>query len=496
MIRLPAIGAAAFAVATLALPTFALSHKQPSLLTHLDTRTQLQDVNLAEVVSTAQAAAGDGSDGLPTTWCGNETAGDNAPVTPVARAQFKVVYAYAADRPDRFAGWKDALQANVAIAQRFLSAQDGGTKGVRFDMGTGCGPQYVDIQVVQLPGARAAYADNFSAIASAVQSALGAAGGPRNVVVLADGLSGSAQEYGLGETVMGPSGERQGSANIHNRGGLTSILFSRDGASAPGGARWGWWPEGFLHELTHNLGAVQWGAPHSTQPLGGSSPQYGHCWQGADVMCYVEDAAAAHPMQQDCAGLPGAIPQNYDCGRDDYFNPAPAAGSYLASHWNTYDSAFLAGCGEVAPACGGGSLWVPEPPAATTAPSVAGSARRGSTLTARVGVWTNSPTGYGYQWQRLIASGWEDIDGATAPTYVATTRDLGRRLRVAVIASNQDGSASAASGTTAAIGASGVNRAASSSSKGSKRKSSAKASTSKKKGKKSSSKKKKAKKRK
>ena len=78
--------------------------------------------------------------------------------------------------------------------------------------------------------------------------------------------------------------------------------------------------------MTHNLGAVQWGAPHSTEPRGGSAPQYGHCWQGADVMCYVEDAGAAHAMQMDCAGLPGAIPQNYDCGRDDYFNPAPAPG--------------------------------------------------------------------------------------------------------------------------------------------------------------------------
>ena len=141
-----------------------------------------------------------------------------------------------------------------------------------------------------------------------MQRALGAAGGPRNAIVIADGLSGSSQEYGLGETVMGATGERQGAANIHNRGGLTSILFSRDGAAAPGAARWGWWPEGFLHEMTHNLGAVQWGAPHSTQPLGGSSPQYGHCWQGADVMCYVEDAGAAHPMQQDCAGLPGRDP--------------------------------------------------------------------------------------------------------------------------------------------------------------------------------------------
>src|SRR3954471_3332219 len=231
MIRRPAIGAALFALLMLALPTFAVSHKDPNRLTHRDTRTQLGDVNLADVVSTAQAAAGDGSDGLPTTWCGSETGGDNAPVTPVAKAQFKVVYAYAADRPDRFAGWNDAMQANVAIIQRFLSAQDGGTKALRFDMGTSCGAQYVDIQTVQLPGPRSAYADNFGAISSAVERALGAAKAPRDAIVIADGLSGSTQEYGLGETVMGASGEVAGASNVHNRGGLTAVLFSRDGAA-------------------------------------------------------------------------------------------------------------------------------------------------------------------------------------------------------------------------------------------------------------------------
>src|SRR4051812_34384153 len=236
MIRLPAIGAAAFALATLALPTFALTHTQPERLTHLDTRGQLQEVNLAEVVSTAQAQA-DGADGLPTTWCGQETTGDND--GDPAKAYFKVVYAYAADRPNRFAGWKDALQANAAVVERFLSAQDGGTKAIRFDMGTNCGPQYVDIQVVPLPGPRSSYADNFGAISGAVDRALGAAAGPRDAIVLADGLSGGSQEYGLGETVMGASGEVHGASNVHNRGGLTSVLFSRDGAAAPGAAKWG-----------------------------------------------------------------------------------------------------------------------------------------------------------------------------------------------------------------------------------------------------------------
>ena len=467
MIRLPsALRAAAFGLAVLAVPTFAFPKHDPNVLTHRDTRGEMQQVNLAEVVSTAQEQTGDGPDGLPTTWCGDETgANGTANATPAAKAQFKVVYAYAADRPDRFAGWKDAIQANVAVIERFLSAEDGGTKALRFDMGTRCGPQYVDIQTVALPGPRSSFADNFSAVSNAVKSALGTTSTPRNAIVIADSLSGSTQEYGLGETIMGSTGEVPGAPNLHNRGGLTSVLWTRDGAAAPGAAKWGWWPEGMLHEMTHNLGAVQWGAPHSTEPRGQSLPQYGHCWQGADVMCYTEDGGAAHPMQQDCAGLPGAIPENYDCGHDDYFNPAPPAGSYLATHWNTYDSAFLAPCGEVAPACGGGTLWVPTPPAATSGPSVTGNAHRGFTLTVLPGAWSNAPTGFTYQWQRLAGDGWENIDDATAATYVPTTDDLGRRLRVSVVATNEDGTSSAASGPTAPVGAAGLSRAASSSHK-------------------------------
>ena len=31
----------------------------------------------------------------------------------------------------------------------------------------------------------------------------------------------------------------------------------------------------------------------------------------------------------------------WDCNLDDYYNPNPAPGSYLATHWNTRDSYFL-----------------------------------------------------------------------------------------------------------------------------------------------------------
>jgi hypothetical protein len=478
--RLPMLGAALFSLAALALPTFGMPHKHDAfLLTHRDTRGQMQDVDLADEVQAVEAAQGDTS--LPTSWCGDEATANNTAnaATPSNKAQFKVVYAFAADRPDRFSGWSSALQANVAVVERFLSAQDGGTKALRFDMGTSCGPQYVDIQSVALPGPRSGYMDNFGAISSAVARQLGTAGGPRDTIILADGLSGGSQEYGLGETVEGSSGEVAGSANVHNRGGFTSILFSRDGAAAPGAAKWGWWPEGFLHEMTHNLGAVQWGAPHSTEPAGQQNPAYGHCWEGADVMCYVEDAGASHGMVQDCQALPGAIPESYDCGRDDYFNPSPAPGSYLATHWNTYDSAFLAPCGEIPQACGGGSLWVPTPPAATVGPAVLGTARRGQALVVQNGTWSNAPSSYGYQWQRLV-DGWENIDGATARSYLPTSEDLGRRLRAMVIATNDDGSASAGTTPTAPIGGNGVGRAGSATSKKAAKKHRAKTTKSKK----------------
>jgi hypothetical protein len=178
-------------------------------------------------------------------------------------------------------------------------------------------------------------------------------------------------------------------------------------------------------------------------------------------MCYVEDSGAAHPMQMDCGALPGAIPESYDCGHDDYFNPAPAPGSYLATHWNTYDSVFLAPCGEIAPACGGGQLWVPTPPVDTGAPTVTGAVHRGIAVVAQPGAWSNAPSGYAYTWQHQARGRWTGIAGATGQRYIPTADDVGLRLRVVVVASNEDGSASAASAPTLPVGATGVSRAAS-----------------------------------
>ncbi|WP_028068068.1 hypothetical protein [Solirubrobacter soli] len=452
------VRAGLFGLSVLVATSLSATSRPAAVSIHRDTRAELADINLAVAVATAQEQAG-GADGLPVAWCGEPRGDDDVAHAATAGARIKVVYAFAADRPNRFAEWADALQADVAITQRFLSAQTGGRKALRFDMGTSCGPTFADIQTVALPGPRAQYADDFGALASAVRTAIGDDGTARNAVILADGLAGGAVEYGLGETFMGAAGERPGPENPHNRGGLSAILFSRDGAPAPGPGARGWWPEGFLHEITHTLGAVQWSAPHSTQPAGGSDPRYGHCWQGADVMCYTEDSSAAHELVTDCPRLDGMIPQSYDCGRDDYFNPAPPPDSYLATHWNTYDSAFFADCAELAPGCGGGELWVPSPPAATDGPVVIGTPRRGTALSVSNGRWLNRPTTFGFQWERLTARGWRAIAGATRQRYTPGAPDLGRRLRVTVIAGNADGAAGSTSAETAPVGAIGLQRA-------------------------------------
>jgi hypothetical protein len=87
-----------------------------------------------------------------------------------------------------------------------------------------------------------------------------------------------------------------------------------------------------LHEITHTLGAVQEPAPHSS---GG-----GHCYDEQDVMCY-NDGGPYFVNGGTIQTLCNVPFQAYDCNGDDYFNAAPAAGSYLATHWNSARSTFM-----------------------------------------------------------------------------------------------------------------------------------------------------------
>jgi hypothetical protein len=95
----------------------------------------------------------------------------------------------------------------------------------------------------------------------------------------------------------------------------------------------------------------------------------------------------------------------------------------------------------------------------TKEPVISGNPVVGATMSATNGDWTGtSPIDYAYQWVRCPTSGGKpdgsdcaSISGATTSSYVVGSADAGKRLRIRVTASNNDGSVTVASNATATI---------------------------------------------
>jgi chitodextrinase len=111
---------------------------------------------------------------------------------------------------------------------------------------------------------------------------------------------------------------RPGADNQNNRGGLYAVQYRYDGADEPV------WST-LLHEIGHTMGAVVNDAPNASG--------IGHCHDDQDIMCYADGSRDDLYRPNVCAV------EVFDCKRDDYYNPAPAAGSYLATHWNVAGTA-------------------------------------------------------------------------------------------------------------------------------------------------------------
>ncbi|HYF61934.1 MAG TPA: RICIN domain-containing protein [Herpetosiphonaceae bacterium] len=89
------------------------------------------------------------------------------------------------------------------------------------------------------------------------------------------------------------------------------------------GVSWGFCGfDTLMHEAGHTLGAVMNSAPNTTGA--------GHCIDGNDIMCYNDGGPRGAQFTNNvCTDY-----QHWDCNFNDYYNPSPAAGSYLATHWN------------------------------------------------------------------------------------------------------------------------------------------------------------------
>lgn len=103
----------------------------------------------------------------------------------------------------------------------------------------------------------------------------------------------------------------------------------------------------------------------------------------------------------------------------------------------------------------------PIKPRVTKAPTVAGTAKSGLTLTGSKGIWTGSPTPtYTYKWyacttwgtaKTVIPSGCTAIYGATKTTLLLTDNQLNKYIRLAVTAKNTGGSTLSVSTATAKV---------------------------------------------
>jgi hypothetical protein len=283
------------------------------------------------------AAGAAASRALATAWCGSAGGPDDGGAAP----SISLVYAVPSDQPNRFRQTAGILQPAATAIGRFVALESGGSKTIRFETGTSCGPEYLRIAFVRLGQPRVAYLDSNGApvmplVRDEVERALPAPAGPRNRLVYVDGLVDEAAGYA--EVV---DADEPGPGNPHNAGGLFAFVWgAREAPSRRDVPSYAYL---MLHEVTHNLGGVQRSAPHTSGAW--------HCTDEFDVMCY-DDGGTPQRQKIACRARSGMLVGAYDCNQDDYFNPSPAPGSYLASHLNVYDSAFLGSCRELRAACG------------------------------------------------------------------------------------------------------------------------------------------------
>jgi Bacterial pre-peptidase C-terminal domain len=219
------------------------------------------------------------------------------PVCVQASAQH-VLYGRPAGAPDRTAEVVGQIRDEIARMNAVLNRDSLASGGPVADYRVLCdGAGQVRVDSFVNPGDA-----SFSSVVGAARAA-GFNRGDVNYTVFYDASNGC----GIGSIY---SDDRLAADNWNNRGGGYGIAYA------------GCWQGVPMHESAHNMGAVQYGAPHST----GSGA---HCADEWDVMCYRDGGDRNQTMSTVCSDV-----ERFDCGNDDYFDSAPEPGEYLATHWN------------------------------------------------------------------------------------------------------------------------------------------------------------------
>jgi len=251
---------------------------------------------------------------LPATWCGPQRSSDDLEnETQNGGYKQHAVYMIPADGGDRFSQFAASIQSDAFQASALLEGSYG--RAIRFDMGTGCGPEYLDITVVrmaettaQLQAAAQTGIGTFEAVSTALDTAglrtiqptdsFQQAGTlARNYVVWLDG---PAPPGTCGQAAIYDDASRAQN-NLNNFGGKVAIVFKNGSGSFCSS-------NAVRHEISHNLGALQRPAPNA---FDGS-----HCDDAIeDTMCYSNAPQVAN----------GQRGQFFDYRNDDYWDPPAGA---------------------------------------------------------------------------------------------------------------------------------------------------------------------------
>ena len=233
----------------------------------------------------------------------------------VSGNRVQAIYAHAADVTDRYSSevgnirqWAGAVDAVFNQS----AGETGGVRHVRYVTDSSCNLSVLDVQLSTTGD------DTINNTISELRSQ-GFTRSDRKYLIWMDAnvYCGIAQVY---------SDDSAGANNLANGNSSIQGEVARVDNSC-----WGLSGQSIeAHELMHTLGGVQTSAPHATK--------YDHCWDQADRMCYDDGSGSA--MQQICNSSEG---NSFDCNHDDYFYAGtPPAANYLATHWNTANSSFLA----------------------------------------------------------------------------------------------------------------------------------------------------------
>ena len=313
----------------LALPATAGAHGKPGdmeragatgFFTHGADLAPQRSAKTGTMARTAQASQA-------AQWCGETRTTDDA-VNESNRDPFRfhAVYAVPSDGQSRLEEVAGGLQSDAREANNLFAARFG--RAIRFDTGTSCGPQYLDITTIRLPVDTATLtrlAATPSGVIDVVAKALDEAGLP--TAKLGEEPTGAAARSNYLVWLDGPEpadycgqatlslDRSRGADNENNFGGKVAAIF-RDGDGFCGAST-------VLHEVGHTLGAVQ---PRTADDSGWT----GHCSdEREDIMCDASAPALAGP---------DAARDRLDSGNDDYWDPpnGPALG-----HWTLNLSRFL-----------------------------------------------------------------------------------------------------------------------------------------------------------